>query len=297
MLLGAVACLGVACAGPSTRAAPIPPTTTSAWRVPSGHVAQVVLTPDGTDRYSVAADGAGSLVVSAPATNEGGNLRALAWQPDRPATVDQQACVTWPSVIDLSKTGLDGLAGNTRFWQPGIALRIATNGTVTKAISIAQNVWAGAMWIFWVQMWDTGNDDKMQATTVKFDALRSAGHLCSRRARRFAAPPWHVCARVVGARLDFKLWTGRSPEPTYADPKHAFHARLPADWVYAGFPGATQATSSPASACGSRTSRRRPPEADQSMRSCQRRLAAAAPRRNTKPNPTNQPLMSLRTVR
>ena len=234
--LGVLACLGVACAGPSTPAVTIPPTTTTNWHVPSGHVSQVVLTPEHDDHYAVARDGVGSLLVSAPSTNVGGDLRMLMWQADRPATVNQQACATWLSVIDLSERGLSGIAGNPHLWQPGLALRIVTDGTVTKALSIAQNVWAGAMWVFWVQMWDTAKVPKMQAS-IEFDARHLLTTSAPGAPVRFAAPPWHVCARVVGDRLDFKLWTGQSAEPSYADPEHAFHARLPADWVYAGYTG------------------------------------------------------------
>jgi hypothetical protein len=139
-------------------------------------------------------------------------------------------------VIDLSRTGLQGVPGNPRLWQPGIALRIATNGTVTKAISIAQNVWAGATWVFWVQMWDTGSEPRMHAT-VEFDARHLLVHAKAGNPASVAPPPWHVCARVVSRRLDFKIWTGRTAEPTYADPTHAFHTLLPAGWVYAGYTG------------------------------------------------------------
>lgn len=234
--MGLLACLGAACAGPSNPVAPTPPSTTSPWHVPRGHVAQLVLTPDANDRYVTTAGAAGSSTVTAPATNQGGNLRVLLWQPDEPATVDQQACVTWPSVVDLSKSGLSSVADNPHLWQPGIALRIATDGTVARAIVVAQNVWAGATWVFWVQMWDTGTEPKMHAT-VEFNARHLLVHATPDNPASVAPPPWHVCARVVGARLDFKIWTGRAAEPSYADPTHAFHARLPASWVYAGYTG------------------------------------------------------------
>jgi hypothetical protein len=234
--LGALACLGAACAGSSSHVEPHPTSTTSAWHVPTGHVAQVVLTPDGGDRYVASVGAPGSMTVSAPATNQGGNLRVLLWQPDGLASVDQQTCATWPSVIDLSRTGPQGVPGKPRLWQPGIALRIATDGTVTKAISIAQNVWAGATWVFWVQMWDTGAEPKMHAT-VEFDARHLLLRQHAGSPPSIAPPPWHVCARVLGRRLDFKIWTGRAAEPSYRDPVHAFHTLLPAGWVYPGYTG------------------------------------------------------------
>lgn len=242
-LLGVLVVLGVGCSGSSnatapgsTTVAPTSSTSTIPWHIPSGPLAQVVLTPDGADRYDAAVAGAGSVTVSAPASNVGTNLRALYWQTDRPATVDQQVCVTWPSVADLSKIGVAGLAGNPRFWQPGIALRIASNGAATKGIAIAQNVWAGGQWIFWVQMWDTGAAVPLTAT-VDFDLSDLLVTTAADEPIKLAAPPWHVCARVVGRRLDFKLWTGRAAEPTFADPRHAFHAELPPEWVYPGYPG------------------------------------------------------------
>ena len=243
VLLGALVVLGAACSGssttvapPSTTVAPTSTTTTIPWRVPSGPLTQVVLTPDGADRYEATTSGAGSVAVSAPTTNQSTNLRTLIWQTDRPATVDQQQCATWPSVLDLSEIGLAGLAGNPGFWQPGLALRIATNGTVSKAISIAQNVWAGGQWIFWVQMWDTGAEVPLYAT-IDFDLRELLVVSAAGEPIWLAGPRWLVCARVVGPRLDFKLWTGRSEEPSYTDPTHAFHARLPAEWVYPGYSG------------------------------------------------------------
>lgn len=238
--------LGVLLAGGCASAArsTLPPaastttTTTIPWRAPTGAVDQVVLTADGTDRYDVTAARPGTIEVTAPESNQGTNLRLVAWQPDRPASVDQQQCATWPSVVDLSVVGLPGLKGNPGIWQPGIALRIVSNQTATKAIAISQNVWAGGVWEFWVQLWDTGTAAKMHATTV-FDA-RSALAMSigpDGLPDRLRPPPWHVCARVVGARLDFKIWTGNKAEPTYDDRRHAFHLRLPTEWVYAGYPG------------------------------------------------------------
>ena len=57
--------------------------------------------------------------------------------------------------------------------------------------------------------------------------------------------PWHFCARVIGSKVEFKVWPVAEPlEPAWGDPTHGGSAMLPAGWSARGRRAGSSATSS-----------------------------------------------------
>ncbi|MCU1452163.1 MAG: hypothetical protein JWN46_309 [Acidimicrobiales bacterium] len=176
------------------------------------------LTPDGSDRYVFGGSG-GTAVVRAPATNKGENLRMAFWPTGARAVVDGQSCASW--------TGERGPRV-----QEGAALRLKLEPSGRlRAVTITKNVLWGAVWNFNVHTWDTTRSPAFQKVgDVSLEQeLRPNGTV--------RPPPWHVCARVVGATAQLKVWTGSEPEPTWEDTKHGGKVALPAGWTYPGTDG------------------------------------------------------------
>jgi hypothetical protein len=51
------------------------------------------------------------------------------------------------------------------------------------------------------------------------------------------AYPWTLCARVVGSKLDFKVWPSRHREPAWGDATYSRTITLPPDAPTTGTPG------------------------------------------------------------
>jgi hypothetical protein len=160
----------------------------------------------------------GTVTVSAPVTNQGGNRRELFWPVDAPSTTNQRSCATW----DDSTMSVD---------QQGIALRIAptADGLGTRAITVTKNILYGLYYFFNVHVWDT----TVSATSPE----RMLAQVDMSAVLNGAPPPWHVCAQVVGAVFQFMVWTGNNPQPSWDDATAVVSVTLPDAWVYPGLPG------------------------------------------------------------
>ncbi len=179
------------------------------------------------------------LTVLAPAPLVDVNIREFFWDHTDPYVADQQTCMTW-------ETTTSGGAGMV---QQGLGMRIAprADGTGLRAIAINQNIWAAATWIIYVNLWEsTGADtrdgtDFTYSSAATFDVspvvgkrwLDDDGVLQS----SFIGAPWHVCARLHGSDVTFKIWTGTNPEPAWDDPVHVFSGTLPPGWDQRGYSG------------------------------------------------------------
>jgi hypothetical protein len=167
------------------------------------------LTTERNDRYDWTG-GSGTMAVSAPSTNTGGNTRGVFVPAGIPATRDHESCASWQG-------------GHGRIIQQGVALRVRDESGGTRAITVTKNIYYGATWIFNVHTWEPGG------------VFRPVG---SRDFSAVMAPePWHLCARVVGDKVEVKLWTGADPVPAWGDKHHTGVVQLPRGWVYAGRPG------------------------------------------------------------
>ena len=177
-----------------------------------------VLTPQGFDRYRYDA-AQNRVVVSAPQSNRGANLRSVWWSNDDPPVVDAQSCVTWSS--------FDG-----PLVQAGIALRVRQEGDRTVALTVTNNVWAGARagWNVhaWSGDWETS---RLLGQALLTEAFGESV---------FQEPPlpWRICARTVGATLEFKAWSLREhADVAWGDPRYGTAILLPDDVVRAGRAG------------------------------------------------------------
>ncbi len=169
------------------------------------------------------------------ASSKDGDARAVWFDPAVPAGVDHSACVTWTS-----------LGENT---QGGLALRVRNDDGRTRAITVTNNVFLQARWIFNLHLWDTGDreaDGEIRLRVFRQFELREAGLVRFPPAPapgELPAPPevvdlpWRMCARVAGHVLTFKVWPTSIDEPRWDDPRHTGAALLPDEWVYAGRPG------------------------------------------------------------
>ena len=153
------------------------------------------------DTYDYERSG-GTLTVSAPATNQGGNRREVYWPLDAPPKTNERSCQSW----DDSTQSLD---------QQGIALRIAptADGLGTRAMAGDRGtVRCTATWVLNVHVWDT---------TIERDVARAAaGALLPRLSARSA-----LCQRDTSAMA--RLRRGRGEHP----PVHGVDGKQSADRV------------------------------------------------------------------
>ena len=175
------------------------------------------ISTDGTDDYhwSGSADG---VVVAAPDTDEGINLRQVA-TPDVAPSRDQSACATWNGPVE-------GKA------QPGIALRVRQDGDRVRAITFTDNIWSAARHRWNVHLADSAAERPMdqQADETLVGFASSLADLPS--------VPWRLCARVRGTTFEAKVWApADEPEPDWDDPEHGYAVEVPDEWVFDGRPG------------------------------------------------------------
>lgn len=167
--------------------------------------------------------------VRAPDSTTDGNIREVFWRADQEPHADEEVCTVWDDTANSP-----GSPGGNR--QMGLALRIApatADGRGIRAITLTQNVIAGATWVFWVDVWSVTDPARPDFLGVRqFDLMPVVGF-----GTTAVPPPWHVCARVQGLTFRFKVWTGSDSEPTWRDPARVFTTRLPSGWDYPGHAG------------------------------------------------------------
>ncbi len=172
---------------------------------------------------------ANRLTARGPADSVDGNIREVFWQSGSVRRSDQQVCTIWD---DTSQS--PGSPHGNR--QMGLALRVApatSDGRGLKAITLTQNVYGGATWMFWVDVWNVTDPARPDFDGVKqFDLHSIVGS-----SDHAVPPPWHVCARVQGLTFRFKIWSATEVEPTWHDATHVFTATLPNGWNYPGHAG------------------------------------------------------------
>jgi hypothetical protein len=178
---------------------------------------QAVLTPDGPDRYRFVSVPANT--VTASIDRSGGNLRQLFWPGDNPVVPDSESCAIWG-------------AQSGPLVQQGAALRITQSGSRTRAITVTKNIYFNATWIFNFHVWDSATSPAF----TPFGATDLAATLV--HAGVVTPLPWHFCARVIGSKVEFKVWPVAEPlEPAWGDRTHGGSANLPAGWSAPGKAG------------------------------------------------------------
>ena len=186
------------------------PARTTTTRVPLTRIRTESLTPEAGDRY-LYDPGRGSMVVRAPGTNGGGNLRQVWWPLDADASVNQQSCATWAEF-------------GGPIAQAGIALRVRRQSGAVQAITVTNNIWWGARSGWNVHAWPANGGPAL---------------VVGQRLLGNPPLPWRLCARAVGSTVDFKVWslTGSGGEPAWGDSRFGARFTLLPEWVYAGQPG------------------------------------------------------------
>jgi hypothetical protein len=178
---------------------------------------QATLTRDGPDGYRFVSAPANT--AAAAIDRSGGELRQLFWPGDNPVVPDSESCAIWG-------------AESGPLVQQGAALRIVQNGTRVRAITVTKNIFYGATWIFNFHLWDTAQSPPF---TI-IGATNLEGTL--RRAGVVTPLPWHFCARVIGTKLEFKVWPVAEPlEPAWGDRTHGGSVTLPPGWQAPGKAG------------------------------------------------------------
>ncbi len=208
-------------------------TTTTTTTVPA-RIDDAALTTDGAGTYDfgVVDD---TITVTVPEGVGGLGVREVFWRAGSPVTVDQDACITWNDIA-FGEDRPDPV-------QPGLALRIAPAADpygATRAITVNQNVWSTASWYVWVNTWDTARVGGVNEPAATFDVSGVVGRRWADENGWYSSvveAPWHVCARVRGLQLTFKLWTHAETEPAWDDPTHVFATTLPEGWDHAGHTG------------------------------------------------------------
>ncbi|MBK6855772.1 MAG: hypothetical protein IPG97_04225 [Microthrixaceae bacterium] len=197
----------------------------------SPHLVTANLTADGADRYEYVLQqssrsgrrggqaGTGlDLVVTAPASNQGVNLREVGWFDDESPAVDAQSCVTWSEF-----TG--------PIAQAGVALRVRSAPGGPQAITVTNNIFFGARNGWNVHLWSGSRGEVIGQVVLS----HSFGPTV------FQTPPlpWRLCARTVGRVVQFKAWSMvlQPDEPAWADPGFGASFVVPDEWVYAGRAG------------------------------------------------------------
>ena len=177
-----------------------------------------VLTPDGQDVYTITKSG-GTVTMKAPATNTGSNLRKAFWPNGSPTLANSRVCATWTSQSAESS-------------QEGLAMRIVTTPTSTRAVTVTKNVIYGIYWVFNVHVWDSSSAQPFTqiAQFDMVDVMTQNGAM-----RPF---PWRTCTQLVGQTLTFKIWfPSQQAEPAWNDPVYTRTATVPADYSAPGKSG------------------------------------------------------------
>ncbi len=211
--LALVAAVALAVVGPTSPSAALAPRQPLRSAADPEEVRVRMLTREADDTYALSAD-EDHITVRAPDNNVGDNTRLVLHRPGSPSVVDAESCATW-----ADRRG--------DLVQLGAALRITGVGGEVQAITVTQNIWVSP-YTFNVHTWDTARPGVPWRLEGQFDMQH----------RFFAfglvALPLHFCARTVGDRVEFKVWSSDEREPRWDDRFHGDGLTLPEGWVHAG---------------------------------------------------------------
>jgi hypothetical protein len=174
------------------------------------------------DSYTIAAS-SGTVTMTGNSPVLGANDRMAYWPSAEAPSTDQESCATWSSQDPAQANGV--------FTQEGLALRFATKDGVTRGLTVTKNVWANANYDLNVHIWNT-------TWSTPFHLLQSFNLSSYLAPGGVVSPmPWDVCARVVGATLQFEIWLDGQTPPAWGDPSQGGTVTLPAGWDYFGAAG------------------------------------------------------------
>lgn len=179
------------------------------------------------DTFSITS-AAGDVTSEGNAKNVSGNTRIVFWPAAEAPSLDQQTCATW-----IAQTPANGTHTTV---QEGLAMRVSTVDGVTRAITITKNVWGYANYDFDVILWDTdipGDGFDLIADVDLSSVFLDDG--------AYAALPWSICARVVGAAVSFEVWPSADTQPAWGATSNGTTVTIPssdvANWSVPGDAG------------------------------------------------------------
>ncbi|MGB3409572.1 MAG: hypothetical protein WBA45_00135 [Microthrixaceae bacterium] len=184
-----------------------------AFQLDGQSLAGATLTHEHGDTFT-ATSGSGSWRISSGTGNNGVNTRMVFWSTESAATVNGGSCIrfdpnsVWPT-------------------QEGVALRIATSGGQTRAVTVTKNVFGYATNIYNVHSW-RGSELTLLASVDASRSLAGMGAV-------------NLCGRIDGNTVRFKIWRSSNPEPSWEDRSkvntvkaHSLEARSGHFGIYAG---------------------------------------------------------------
>ncbi|MBK6439756.1 MAG: S-layer homology domain-containing protein [Candidatus Microthrix sp.] len=107
------------------------------------------------------------------------------------------------------------------FAQPGVAVHIRTAGGRTTALTLTNNVWATARWIWNAHHMDSGSSEGFTG----LGSFEAPGFY--REGQPLPPLPWRVCARTVGNTVQGKVWNAGAVEPAWGDPNFGGSVSIP----------------------------------------------------------------------
>lgn len=164
----------------------------------------------------------GGTVVTARGVNGRANDRMVWWPAHEARTTDQETCATWASQSPTQAVGVSD--------QEGLVLRAATFDGITRAITVTKNIYSSAFFDLNVHLWNT-------SSPTPFELLYQANIGAYLFSHAGSALPWNVCARVVGATLQFEVWLPGTATPHWGDDAQGGSVVLPPGWDFAGEAG------------------------------------------------------------
>lgn len=200
------------------------------------------------------------LVITAPSAERSGALREILIRDGTPSSLDQESCVTW-----------HGPADGTAI-QPGIMLRVRSEGDRILAIMITDNVMHGYRSAINISLVDTDAEPPYQLLGQRY--LKTIGADTTEHPL-----PWRFCGQVSGGTVRAKAWSTTRPEPSWSDPGAVFTMAVPESHRRPGRPGIYMGHlgSGLSTRLSDHTTRQRG-EPSEAVRASMRRLRAALPR-------------------
>ncbi len=177
-----------------------------AFQLDGRSLAGATLTHEVGDTFA-ARGAAGSWRISSGAGNNGVNTRMVFWSTETPASVNGGSCVrfdpdsVWPT-------------------QEGVALRIATVGGQTRAVTVTKNIFGYATNHYNVHAWK-GSDLTLLARVDASRSLAGTGAV-------------NLCGRIDGTTVRVKIWRASTNEPSWDDPSRVSTVKVPPPEVRAG---------------------------------------------------------------
>lgn len=202
---------------PGPRALRLATTSASATRPIASNLITMDLTADGSDRYELTA-AKEALLITAPRTNAGANLRTVTWDPGAASRRYQQVCATWTGHTD-------------HLAQQGLALRIHQVGQNWRMVTVTKNIYMTTYANFNVHTWDTARTVPLaKVGSIHLQRVVEGGLVVK-------PLPWRICGRAEGNRITLKGWPTIEAEPSWDDPNATGAVELPPGWDVAGGSG------------------------------------------------------------